>query len=98
MQQVLSTAPQAPAGAPRVQFEQFWVEAGPLGQPQEAAAGFVATPSVRGHLRNLARAVQLRKHPILLQVSRLAASPGLSPAHQAPPNLDQVDVSLLSEG
>ena len=65
--QALHRAPPHPAGSPCVQFEQFWVEAGPLGQPGEAATGFVATPSVRGHLRNLARAVQLRKHPILLQ-------------------------------
>ena len=69
--QALTKAPPAPAGPPCVQFEQFWVEAGPLGQPREASAGFVATPSVRSHLRNLARAVQLRKHPILLQVSGL---------------------------
>ena len=73
--QALTKAPPAPAGPPCVQFEQFWVEAGPLGQPREASAGFVATPSVRSHLRNLARAVQLRKHPILLQVSSLHGSP-----------------------
>ena len=52
-----------------MQFEQFWVEVGPLGQPGEASSDFVSTPSVRSHLRNLARAVQLRKHPVLLQVS-----------------------------
>ena len=33
---------------------------------------FVLTPSVRSHLATLARAVLLRKHPILLQVRGFA--------------------------
>ena len=38
-------------------------------RPCAAGAGrrFVKTPSVERHLRNLARAVLLRRHPILLQ-------------------------------
>jgi hypothetical protein len=51
-----------------VLFEQYWVEAGtaPLPDP-DVPDEFVLTPSVRRHLATLARAVLLRKHPILLQ-------------------------------
>lgn len=37
--------------------------------PTDGGGGaFVLTPTVQGHLRNLARAVLLRRYPILLQV------------------------------
>ena len=61
-------APDRTPAAPSVLFEHFWVERGPDATPHEASSRFVATPSVKHHLRNLARAVQLRRHPILLQV------------------------------
>lgn len=64
-------APPEPPGQPgqHMLFEQYWVETGaaPLPDP-EAPDEFVLTPSVRRHLSTLARAVLLRKHPILLQV------------------------------
>ena len=68
---LLLRAPPEPAGGRHVLFEQFWVEAGPL-EPRDPAVdeqvgGFVLTPSARGHLANLARAVLLRRFPVLLQ-------------------------------
>lgn len=84
----LSRAPPEPPGAAgsHVLFEQYWVEAGPLPLPDaDVPDEFVLTPSVRGHLATLARAVLLRKHPILLQVralrARLRASVGSVPNH-----------------
>lgn len=39
-----------------------------LAPPADGSGGaFVLTPTVQGHLRNLARAVLLRRYPILLQ-------------------------------
>ena len=68
----LHRAPAKPAGE-QILFEQYWVEAGPAALPGEDAPDeFVLTPSVRHHLSMLARAVLLRKHPILLQVRLLA--------------------------
>jgi midasin len=67
----LSRTPPAPpsAGASHVLFEQYWVEAGPGPLPEaDAKDDFVVTPSMRRHLATLARAVLLRRHPILLQV------------------------------
>ena len=64
-------APPEPPGQPgqHVLFEQYWVETGAVALPDpEAPDEFVPTPSVRRHLSTLARAVLLRKHPILLQV------------------------------
>lgn len=53
-------------------FDHFWVEAGSEALPEPgtdgSGAAFVRTPTVMGHLRNLARAVLLRRYPILLQV------------------------------
>ena len=68
----LLRAPPPPPGSTQPShalFEQYWVEAG--GEPlpdAEAEDHFVLTPSVRRHLATLARAVLLRRHPILLQV------------------------------
>ncbi|KAL4440107.1 hypothetical protein ABPG75_003108 [Micractinium tetrahymenae] len=87
---VLLRAPPAPPGPDHVLFDQFWVGTGggPLpGHGQDGSGGaFVLTPTVQGHLRNLARAVLLRCYPILLQgptssgktslVSYLAAQTG----------------------
>ena len=72
--QALLRAPAQPQGSSHVLFDHFWVEAGnqPLPEPSaEAEAGrvhFVATPSVQGHLRSLARAALTRRYPVLLQV------------------------------
>ena len=68
MQAVLRPVSQ-PQGSTHVLFEHFWVEAGaqPLPEPTDRPR-FVMTPSVRGHLRNLARAALVRRFPILLQV------------------------------
>jgi len=80
----LMRAPPAPTVGDFVRFEHFWLEAGPLPRPEAeegggadgaaaAAAGgggtrFVQTPTVRRHLANLARAVMMRRYPVLLQV------------------------------
>ena len=67
----LCRAPPEPPGVAgtHVLFEQYWVEAGPAPLPDaDVPDEFVLTSSVRGHLATLARAVLLRKHPILLQV------------------------------
>lgn len=59
-------------GATHVLFEQYWVKAGPRPLPEaDAPDDFVVTPSVRRHLATLARAVLLRRHPILLQVRHM---------------------------
>ena len=69
----LHRAPSKPSGE-HVLFEQYWVEAGPAALPDEDTPDeFVLTPSVRHHLSMLARAVLLRKHPILLQVRGLGS-------------------------
>lgn len=67
----LSRAPPEPPSVPgaHVLFEEYWVEAGPAARPEaDAPDQFVLTASVRRHLATLARAVLLRRHPILLQV------------------------------
>lgn len=72
----LCRAPPPPPGE-HVLFEQYWVEAGPLPLPDaDAPDPFILTPSVRKHLATLARAVLLRRHPILLQAR---ANPRRSP-------------------
>ena len=64
-----------PGGGRHVLFEHFWVEVGDLPLPEPSSAPqFVMTPSVRGHLRNLARAVLVRRFPIVLQASAAATS------------------------
>eukprot|EP00850_Spirogloea_muscicola_P001971 SM000007S20931 [mRNA] locus=s7:964636:998915:+ [translate_table: standard] len=56
-----------------VLFEHFWVEGGdalelgPSETAADSAGGYILTESVREHLKNLARAVLVRKYPILLQ-------------------------------
>ena len=59
--------PNAPQGDSHVLLEHFWVEAGELPRINPEEGKYVVTPTVRGHLSNLARAVLLRRHPILLQ-------------------------------
>ena len=71
--QTLMRAPPQPPGPGHVLFDHFWVETGggqlPEGRESDGGGGaFVLTPAVKGHLRNLARAVLLRRYPILLQV------------------------------
>lgn len=58
--------PAAAGGRRSVLFEHFWVEAGD-GELPEGEDPFVLTPSVRAHLATLARAVLVRRYPILLQ-------------------------------
>ena len=48
-------------------LEHFWVEAGDLPRMDPKSGKYVVTETVKGHLSNLARAVLLRRHPILLQ-------------------------------
>jgi midasin len=57
--------PPAPENDTHVLIEQFWVEAGELERVDPE--GYVVTDTVKSHLSNLARAVLLRRHPILLQ-------------------------------
>lgn len=72
--QALLPAPAQPQGGAHVLFDHFWVEAGDQPLPEQGAAGeagrarFVATASVQGHLRSLARAALTRRYPVLLQV------------------------------
>lgn len=65
-------APPNPPSTNCVLFDQFWVEVGaaPVAESRESDGSggtFVATLTVQQHLRNLARAVLLRRYPILLQ-------------------------------
>ncbi|KAL3690583.1 hypothetical protein R1sor_016892 [Riccia sorocarpa] len=51
-------------------FEQFWIERGDIEQSGDSidfCRRYVLTPSIREHLKNLSRAVFLRKNPVLLQ-------------------------------
>lgn len=48
----------------------YWLECGPEALPDEggpSVAQFVLTPAVRGNLRAVARALSLRRFPVLLQ-------------------------------
>ena len=87
---LMSASPGAPSEN-CVLFDHYWVERGdaPAAEDREddgKGGVFVATQTVMQHLRNLARAVLLRKYPILLQgptssgktslVSYLAAQTG----------------------
>jgi midasin len=62
----LLQAPRLPAGGQAVLVENFLLERGP--EPPHSGGAFVLTPSVRGHLRHLARAAAIRRYPVLLQV------------------------------
>ena len=83
-------------------FEHFWVEVGDLPLPEPSSAPqFVMTPSVRGHLRSLARAVLVRRFPILLQASAAAASTSfsqLTPAASARAMLDIAWPDAIRQG
>lgn len=48
-------------------FDGYWVELGNEPQKDEEELRFIRTGTVNQHLRNLARAVLLRRYPILLQ-------------------------------
>lgn len=68
---MMSMSP-APPSSKCVLFDHYWVEVGgePIAETRESdgkGGVFVATPTVTQHLRNLSRAVLLRKYPILLQ-------------------------------
>lgn len=62
----LNKVPPQPKNGEYVLFQNFWVEAGPHSEPEEDQR-FVLTESVKEYLRHLARAVVIRRHPILLQ-------------------------------
>ena len=65
---VVKSSPEAPSPK-HILFDHYWVEGGdqePVGA-EAAAQTFIATPTVKVNLRNLARAVLLKKYPILLQ-------------------------------
>ncbi|KAH9296173.1 hypothetical protein KI387_039761, partial [Taxus chinensis] len=53
-----------------VQFEEYWIERG-TSQVSKSSTEFckqyVLTKTIRGHLKNLARTVFIRKYPVLLQ-------------------------------
>lgn len=71
LQALMNGVPPAP-GPNYVLFDHYWVEAGDeqvLENREDDGKGsiFVATPTVMEHLRSLARAVLLRKYPVLLQ-------------------------------
>lgn len=61
---IVKTSPKAPSPQ-HILFDHYWVEGGDL-EPSEGET-FITTPTVRVNLRNLARAVLLKKYPILLQ-------------------------------
>ncbi|GFH15700.1 uncharacterized protein HaLaN_11977, partial [Haematococcus lacustris] len=69
----LMRTPAEPPGGQHVLFEHYWLERGPRPLPSAgreddgAKRKFVLTPSVSRQLLNLARAVLVRKHPVLLQ-------------------------------
>ena len=62
----LNRAPACP-GNEFIQFDSFWVRKGEYPVDSQALAGFIVTPTISIHLKNLARAVLLCKYPILLQ-------------------------------
>lgn len=48
-----------------MQFDTFWIEAGSL--PPVEPASYILTPTIKQHIRDLARIVLFRKFPVLLQ-------------------------------
>lgn len=74
--QLVSKAESLPGKVPRqpspnhVLFEQFWIESGGFKASKhslEFTEKYVLTRSIREHLKNVARAVFLRRYPVLLQ-------------------------------
>jgi midasin len=63
-EKILERAPRNP-GPNFVQFEQFWLELGPLTAFEDPK--YILTPTIRQHLINLSRTLTSRKIPILLQ-------------------------------
>ena len=61
---IVRSSPEAPSSK-HILFDHYWVEGGDL-EPVDGGT-FIATPTVKINLRNLARAVLLKKYPILLQ-------------------------------
>lgn len=72
--QAFMRTPPPPQGPPHVLFDHFWVEAGTEPVPEGPSRGFIVTPSVASYMRSLARAVLLKRNPILLQGKRQADS------------------------
>jgi midasin len=64
LKKAMKASPQCPSPS-HVRFDDFWVEGGE--QEPLTEEKFIITPTVMGYLRNLARAVLLKKYPILLQ-------------------------------
>lgn len=64
LQSILRISPACPSSQ-HVKFDEFWVEGGDEALRNDGS--FIITPTVMGHLKNLARAVLLKKYPILLQ-------------------------------
>lgn len=88
---MLLRAPAQPPGGCHVLFDHYWVETGdqPLPEPagEGKGVGFVATASVQGHMRSLARAALMRRYPVLLQVTHmffLASLQSGDPAYPEP--------------
>ncbi|KAK9849644.1 hypothetical protein WJX84_000969, partial [Apatococcus fuscideae] len=68
----LMRSPAKPRTGEHVLFDHFWIEQGPLPPTATQVPGgrgptFVITPTMNIHLQKLARAMLLRKYPILLQ-------------------------------
>lgn len=64
LQSLINSTPVAPS-PDHILFDHYWVEMG--SELVQSMDTFIITPAVQRHLRNLARAVLLRKYPILLQ-------------------------------
>lgn len=83
LQSIMKASPVCPSPM-HIRFDDFWVEGGDQESVHDDA--FIITPTVMGYLRNLARAVLLKRYPILLQgptssgktslISYLAAATG----------------------
>lgn len=64
LQSISKGVPESPSPN-HILFGQFWIQGG--SNINEKKEKFITTPTVQLHLKNLARAVLLRKYPILLQ-------------------------------
>lgn len=63
-EKMLERAPRSP-GDKYVQFEQFWLELGPLDPFVDPH--YILTPSIKQHLVDLGRILTSRKYPVLIQ-------------------------------